>query len=91
VGGLSYSISPNATAGARIDDLRLANGKALEADKTYKVAGWAPVAEQAGAGQTWGEPIWELMSRYLQNRKVVTVNKLETPVIKGLQGNKGME
>ena len=47
--------------GARISDMRL-NGKPIEADKTYKVAGWAPVAEEArnapGGSRcgTWSRP-----------------------------------
>jgi sulfur-oxidizing protein SoxB len=32
--------------GARITDMRLAR-KPVDAGKTYKVAGWAPVAEEA--------------------------------------------
>ena len=55
VGGLQYSCSPLATMGKRIDDMRL-NGQPLEADKKYKVAGWAPVAEEAkhaGGKQIW--------------------------------------
>ncbi len=46
VGGLQYTIDPTAGMGKRISDMRLA-GKPLEAGKTYKVAGWAPVAEEA--------------------------------------------
>ncbi|HEY6513013.1 MAG TPA: thiosulfohydrolase SoxB, partial [Burkholderiaceae bacterium] len=46
VGGLTYSITPGAAMGARIGDMRL-NGRPIEADKKYKVAGWAPVAEAA--------------------------------------------
>ncbi|MEY2876271.1 MAG: thiosulfohydrolase SoxB, partial [Pseudomonadota bacterium] len=42
VGGLQYTITPGEKMGARIGDMRLA-GKPLEAAKTYKVAGWAPV------------------------------------------------
>ena len=48
VGGLSYALSPLAPAGQRISDLRLGD-KPLDAGKTYKVAGWAPVAADARA------------------------------------------
>jgi sulfur-oxidizing protein SoxB len=51
VGGLTYTMTPGARMGARVDDLRL-NGKPLEADKTYKVAGWAPVSEDARTANT---------------------------------------
>ena len=50
--------------GARISAMRL-NGKPIEAAKTYKVAGWAPVAEGAK-----GEPIWDVVETYLRDRKV---------------------
>ena len=46
VGGLTYTMTPGAKMGARIGDMRL-TGKPIEADKTYKVAGWAPVSEEA--------------------------------------------
>jgi len=62
VGGLSYSCDPNAKMGARIGDMSL-KGKPIEAGKHYKVAGWAPVAEAARTAG--GEPIWDLMARYL--------------------------
>ena len=41
--------------GGRISDLRL-NGQPLDAAKKYKVAGWAPVAEEPAAhrsGRWW--------------------------------------
>ena len=46
VGGLAYTCDPKADSGKRISNMML-KGKAIEADKTYKVAGWAPVAEGA--------------------------------------------
>ncbi len=66
VGGLTYACAPAERIGARISDLRL-GGKPLEAGKRYKVAGWAPVGE----GATSGEPVWELVERYLKNRKSI--------------------
>lgn len=56
VGGLHYQCDPAAGAGQRISDMRL-NGQLLEADKKYKVAGWAPVAEEART--SGNKPIWE--------------------------------
>jgi S-sulfosulfanyl-L-cysteine sulfohydrolase len=46
VGGLQYTMTPGEKMGARITDMRV-GGKTIEAGKTYKVAGWAPVAEEA--------------------------------------------
>ena len=84
VGGLQYTCDPGAKMGERISDMRL-NGKPIEADKTYKVAGWAPVAEGAK-----GEPIWDVVATYLRNQKVVKPVKLNQPTIKGVAGNPGM-
>jgi len=87
VGGLSYSCDPNAKTGARIGDMSL-RGKPIEAAKKYKVAGWAPVSEAAKTAG--GEPIWELMARYLRGRKVIKPLQLELPRLKGVEGNAGI-
>jgi sulfur-oxidizing protein SoxB len=84
VGGLAYTCDPLAGAGKRISNMTL-NGKALEADKTYKVAGWAPVA----AGAT-GEPIWDVMEAYFKNHPTVAPRKLNTPKLLSVKGNPGI-
>jgi sulfur-oxidizing protein SoxB len=87
VGGLQYTIDPAGGAGKRISEMRL-NGNLIEASKTYKVAGWAPVSEEAkNAG---GEAIWDLMARHLREVKTIKAVKLNEPVIKGVKGNPGM-
>ena len=87
VGGMQYTIDPVQSAGNRISDMRL-NGKSIEASKTYKVAGWAPVSEEAkNAG---GEPIWDVIERHLKDVKVVKAVKLNEPVVKGVANNPGM-
>jgi sulfur-oxidizing protein SoxB len=87
VGGMQYTIDPLESAGKRITDMRL-NGKPIEASKTYKVAGWAPVSEDAkNAG---GEAIWDVIERHLRDVKVVKAVKLNEPVIKGVAKNPGM-
>jgi sulfur-oxidizing protein SoxB len=70
--------------GSRISDMRL-NGKLIEAGKTYKVAGWAPVAEGAQ-----GEPVWDVVAQWLKQHKTVTPRKLNTPRLIGMQKNAGM-
>ena len=84
VGGMTYAIDPNAKMGSRIHDMRL-NGKPIEAGKTYKVAGWAPVAEGAK-----GEPVWEVVATWLRDKKTITPRKLNTPRIIGMEGNPGI-
>ncbi len=87
VGGLTYACDPNAKMGGRISEMML-KGRPLEAAKKYKVAGWAPVSEEAR--QAGGEPIWDLMAKYLRERKVVKPLALNLPRLKGMQGNPGI-
>ncbi|WP_439537396.1 thiosulfohydrolase SoxB [Methyloversatilis sp.] len=87
VGGLQYRCDPTARMGSRITAMSL-GGKPIEASKTYRVAGWAPVSEEAkNAG---GEPIWDLMARYLRDVKTVKPVKLNLPELQGVAGNPGM-
>jgi len=87
VGGLEYTCEPGAGMGKRIQDMRL-DGKLIEADKIYKVAGWAPVTE--AARDKGGEPIWDLVARHLRREKVVRITAPNTPKLKGVAGNPGM-
>jgi sulfur-oxidizing protein SoxB len=84
VGGLTFACTPGAKIGSRITDLRI-GGKPLAPDKTYKVAGWAPVAEGAQ-----GEPIWDVVVRYLKDKKVIAPRKLNLPRLDGVAGNPGL-
>ena len=84
VGGLTYTCAPGETMGKRISDMRLA-GKPIDAGKTYKVAGWAPVAEGAQ-----GEPIWDVIVKYLRDRKSIAAPKLNLPKLVGVEGNSGI-
>ncbi|KQW38309.1 thiosulfohydrolase SoxB [Rhizobacter sp. Root404] len=84
VGGMTYTCAPGERAGARISGMRL-NGRPIEADKTYKVAGWAPVAEGAK-----GPPIWDLVETWLRDQKVVKPRRPAQPVLVGVQGNPGL-
>ena len=83
VGGMSYSCTPGNRIGARIGDMRL-RGKAIQADRVYKVASWAPVADGVS-----GEPVWEVLSRYLRDKKVIVPRRLELPRLIGTAGNLG--
>jgi len=87
VGGLTYAIEPGAKMGARITDMRL-DGKAIDAAKTYKVAGWAPVAEEAkNAGN---KPVWDVVEQWLKAKGRVTPRRINTPRLIGVQGNPGL-
>ncbi len=88
VGGLQYSCNPLASMGKRIGDMRL-GGKLIQADKKYKVAGWAPVAEEA---RTTGNPqVWEVVETWLKARGgKVSARKLNTPKLLGVHPNPGI-
>ncbi|MDP2133940.1 MAG: thiosulfohydrolase SoxB [Sulfuritalea sp.] len=84
VGGLQYTCTPHARMGNRITDLRL-KGKPLEASKKYRVAGWAAVSEG-----TTGEPVWDVVARYLRDKKTIVPRNLNVPKLVGMQGNPGL-
>jgi S-sulfosulfanyl-L-cysteine sulfohydrolase len=87
VGGMSYAIDPNAAMGKRITRMEL-NGKPIDAGKSYKVAGWASVAEETRSAG--GEAIWNVCARYLRAQGTVKVKAPNVPSIEGMRGNPGM-
>ena len=84
VGGLTYACEPGGKQGNRISDMRL-KGQPIDPKKTYKVAGWAPVAEGAK-----GEPIWDVVETWLKSKKRITPRALNLPRLIGVQNNPGM-
>lgn len=84
VGGLEYTCTPNAKAGSRISQMSL-NGKPIDANKKYKVASWAPVAEGVQ-----GAPIWDVMETYFKAHPVIKARKLNQPKLIGVKGNPGI-
>jgi sulfur-oxidizing protein SoxB len=86
VGGLQYSCDPNAAMGKRIDNMML-KGKRIEPNKTYKVAGWAPVSEEA---KDSGPAIWDVVANYLRGQKVISQRTLNLPTLTGMEGNPGV-
>jgi len=89
VGGLQYTLSPLEKMGSRISEMRLA-GRPLEADRTYKVAGWAPVAEEASRAGL--KPVWEVVETWLASRPGgrVSARRINTPRLVGVAGNPGL-
>ena len=86
VGGMTYAFDPYAPMGARVFDLRL-NDLPLRASKRYKVAGWASLAEDAR-----GEPVWDLLARWLREKKRVAAREPFRPRLAGVvKGNPGIE
>ena len=90
VGGLSYTCSPGQTMGRRITEMRL-GGKLIDADRKYKVAGWAPVAEPARTA-TGNRPVWDVVEDWLRSQPGghVTPRRINTPTLVGVQDNAGI-
>jgi len=86
VGGLQYTCDPSAPMGRRIDNMML-KGKRIEPNKTYKVAGWAPVSEEAKGS---GPAVWDVVANYLRGQKVITQRALNLPTLKGVDSNPGI-
>jgi sulfur-oxidizing protein SoxB len=87
VGGLTYSCNPVAKAGQRIGDMRL-KGQLIDAGKKYKVAGWAPVAEEARS--QGNKQVWEVVETWLKAQGGrIKPRQLNTPKIMGALPNKG--
>ena len=87
VAGMTYAIAPDAAQGARITDMRIGE-RPIEAAKTYKVAGWAPVSEDAKTAG--GEPVYDLVARHLKREKVVKPRVPWRPRLVGVDADPGI-
>ena len=85
VGGLTYTIDPAATIGHRISQLEI-SGKPLDAAKVYRVAGWASVNPQPDELPN----IWDVVSEYLVDTKVIRDVELNLPRVRGINNNPGI-
>ena len=83
VRGLTYTCTPAETIGKRNSDLKLDRGHALEAGKSYKVAGWASVNQQ------FGKPVWDVFADYLRSGETLLPNG-KTVTLQGVDGNPGI-
>ena len=71
------------SVGKRISELKLDDGRTLEAGKSYKVAGWASVNEQSGT------PVWDVVAKHLKSGK--PPNRSAPGVtLRGVDGNPGI-
>jgi sulfur-oxidizing protein SoxB len=83
VGGISYRCAPREASGSRISDLRTSQGEALDAARTYRVAGWASVNEQQG------KPVWDIVDDYHRERPQLRLPRDTSVEITGVEGNPG--
>ncbi len=85
VGGMNYVCDPVAEIGQRISNMTLDSGEVIEAGKRYKVTGWATVGSQSP-----GRPVWDVVAEYLRSMKTISVDRLNTPVLKNVANNPGI-
>jgi sulfur-oxidizing protein SoxB len=79
MGGMSYAIDVSQTAGKRISKMTLLkDGKAIEADKSYTVAGWASVNEG-----TKGPAIWDVVEDWFKQNPEVNLAPNKTVHVTG--------
>jgi sulfur-oxidizing protein SoxB len=83
VGGFTYTCTPAESVGRRISELKLENGRALEAGKSYKVAGWASVNPQQGT------PVWDVFAKHLAAGKMPEARGTGV-TLKGVDDNPGI-
>lgn len=81
VGGLAYTIDPNAAMGDRISGMRLLKDDSpIEPSRSYVVAGWASVNEG-----TEGPQIWDVVENHIRGTGTLTARDAASPItIKGI-------
>jgi S-sulfosulfanyl-L-cysteine sulfohydrolase len=83
VGGMDYACAPNQATGSRISDMTLNDGTAIEANKSYRVAGWASVNPQSG------KPVAAVVEAYLRDNKNLSIKRPNRVILKGADDNPG--
>lgn len=80
VGGLGYHIDVSKPQGERITQMTLLKtGEAIEASKTYQVAGWASVNEG-----TEGPPIWDVVEAHIAKQGTVSLDPNNSVKVAGI-------
>jgi len=78
VGGMGYTMDVKKPMGSRFSNMTLMKtGEAIQADKTYVVAGWASVNEE-----TKGPPIWDLVESYIKRVGTVELDPNQSVNVK---------
>ena len=85
VGALQYRLKPAGKMGSRISSMTL-NGKSIQPNKKYVVAGWASVQESENK-----TPVWDVVVEYLKDKKFILVNDVNQPALPDLTGNLGYQ
>lgn len=89
VGGLDYTIDPTKPLHERIIDVRLDDGRVIQANDTYTVAGWAVVNRTPD-----GRLMWDVVRDYIISNKgddnVLRLEKVNYPKLLGVADNPGL-
>jgi hypothetical protein len=56
----------------------------IDPSRTYKVAGWASVQ------QVEGEPVWDVVARWLRAKKTIDTLEVKQPQVLGISENVGL-
>lgn len=79
VGGMAYSIDIGKPIGQRISNMTLLRtGEAIQANRSYTVAGWASINEG-----TEGPPVYDLLARHLAGRQSVSIPENRSVTVLG--------
>ena len=88
VGGLQLHLRPEREDGhAHHATCASTASRSTPARSTRSPAGRRCRRRRETAG---GEPIWDVVARYLRDRKLIKPLQLELPRLKGMQGNAGI-
>ena len=89
IGGLDFTIDPVGELYGRISNVKLDNGKILEPDEDYTVAGWALVSRIPE-----GRLMWDVVRDYIINNRdddnVLRLEKINYPELVGVSDNPGI-
>lgn len=89
VGGMDYAIDPSKPLLQRITDAQLDDGRMIELEGRYRVAGWAVVGDYPA-----GRLVWDIVRDYLLSRRddsqVIRIPRMNHPILIGVQGNPGV-
>ena len=83
VGGFSYTCTPAESVGRRISEMKLDNGRPIDARKSYRVAGWASVNEQKGM------PVWDVFAKHLGSGRP-SAGRGAGVTLRGVEDNPGI-
>ncbi len=79
-GGLGFTCDVSKPIGQRISDMTLLRtGQKLDASRDYVVAGWASINQG-----TEGPPIWDVVAKHIEGKKVVAPSGASAVKITGL-------